>query len=265
MSISYVDSFDLFGVKARQKACLTGQNPPTATTEGAVGDLYMCSSMVYKCIAVKNGEYLWEPINEHRSLVVDLIDRDAVNSSADEIYGSVKAGMNVVLNLGDRFLNISSCNDTCAIFLEPNDDNTVILHIIDDNGEYVVQDLQVGGDGGGSSGGTNLMIVTAPNGEYSDHFPSEIYAHVKAGGTAMFHDDGAYLTLSYCTDTYATFSTISDDYVHWMVSIDDDGACHEYELPHADSTTVWEIQESIGDISSALDRIIELQEELIGV
>lgn len=61
MSMNYVDSFDLFGVAARQKACMPGSGAPTTTTVGAVGDLYMntLNGDIYACTSVVNGVYTW--------------------------------------------------------------------------------------------------------------------------------------------------------------------------------------------------------------
>lgn len=62
MDMNYVDSFDLFGIPVRQKACKPGSGAPTTTAEGAVGDLYMdtITGDIYKCTGAKDGQYTWE-------------------------------------------------------------------------------------------------------------------------------------------------------------------------------------------------------------
>ena len=61
--MNYVEKFNLFGVEARQKPCLTGTGAPKTSTEGAVGELYMDTDTgaLYKCVSVGNGGYVWEP------------------------------------------------------------------------------------------------------------------------------------------------------------------------------------------------------------
>ena len=43
-NMNFVNGFDLFGVKAKQIPCITGEGQPTVSTPGAVGMLYMDSS-----------------------------------------------------------------------------------------------------------------------------------------------------------------------------------------------------------------------------
>lgn len=64
--MNYVESFDLFGVEAKQIPCITGAGAPTTTTEGAVGCLYMDTNTgaLYKCIAVTDGIYTWVALGE---------------------------------------------------------------------------------------------------------------------------------------------------------------------------------------------------------
>lgn len=73
MGMNYVDSFDLFGVKARQRPCKPGVGAPTTATEGAVGELYMDTDTgaLYKCIAVADGVYTWEKVSATGSINYD--------------------------------------------------------------------------------------------------------------------------------------------------------------------------------------------------
>lgn len=61
--MNYVQSFNLFGVDAKQIPSITGSGAPTTKTEGAVGCFYMDTASenkdVYKCTAVANGAYTW--------------------------------------------------------------------------------------------------------------------------------------------------------------------------------------------------------------
>lgn len=59
--MNYVNSFDLFGVPAKQIPATPGSGAPTTATEGAVGCLYMDTDTgnLYKCTAVADGVYTW--------------------------------------------------------------------------------------------------------------------------------------------------------------------------------------------------------------
>ncbi len=61
--MKYVESFDLFGTNVSQIACIRKSGAPTTATEGAVGCLYMDTNngAMYKCTAVSDGVYTWEP------------------------------------------------------------------------------------------------------------------------------------------------------------------------------------------------------------
>lgn len=61
--MNYVQTYDIFGIESKQIPCITGSGAPTTTTEGAVGCLYMDTDKggLYKCVAVNNGEYAWDP------------------------------------------------------------------------------------------------------------------------------------------------------------------------------------------------------------
>ena len=60
--MNYVEYLDLFGVQAKQIPCDTGEGPPTSSTKGAVGCLYMdtLTGAMYKCVAASNEGYEWQ-------------------------------------------------------------------------------------------------------------------------------------------------------------------------------------------------------------
>lgn len=60
--MNYVDSFNLFGVEAKQIPSIKGSGAPTTSTEGAVGCLYMDTGTgdVYKCTSATDGVYTWK-------------------------------------------------------------------------------------------------------------------------------------------------------------------------------------------------------------
>ena len=62
--MDYVQSFDLFGVPAKQVPSITGIGAPTTATEAAVGCLYMDidTGNLYKCVSATNDAYTWSPV-----------------------------------------------------------------------------------------------------------------------------------------------------------------------------------------------------------
>lgn len=84
---NYVNSFNLFGIEARQNPCLTGNGTPTTSTSGAIGELYMDTDTgkIYKCVSVKDGSYIWEStIRESEDTNID-----STIPEANWQYGSV--------------------------------------------------------------------------------------------------------------------------------------------------------------------------------
>ncbi len=62
--MDYMGSFDVLGLKARQRPCLIGNGEPTTSTKGTVGELYMDTDtgLIYKCIGESEGEYAWQAV-----------------------------------------------------------------------------------------------------------------------------------------------------------------------------------------------------------
>lgn len=60
--MNYVESFNLFGVEAKQIPCITGIGKPTESTSCAVGCFYMDTKTgeTYKCVDDLNGVYTWK-------------------------------------------------------------------------------------------------------------------------------------------------------------------------------------------------------------
>ena len=123
-------------------------------------------------------------------------------------------------------------------------------------------DSEAGGGGGGSSegGGAEVLNVWV-EGTEADHTSGEIFDHVSnvRGPVQLQYNDMYYQLLK------------ADDSVAWFGYIDDEGfatvVCvngNEIEEYHFDYVPASHFDEVIGDISTALDHIIEIQEELIG-
>ena len=58
--MNYVESFNLFGIEAKEVPCIKGSGAPTTATVAAVGCLYMNTDNgdMYKCISNEDG-YVW--------------------------------------------------------------------------------------------------------------------------------------------------------------------------------------------------------------
>ena len=73
--MNYVPALDVLGGRLRQLPCWRGEGAPTASTEGAVGELYLDTKAgeLYQCIAVSNGEYIWKSLLGNIDSALDSI------------------------------------------------------------------------------------------------------------------------------------------------------------------------------------------------
>ena len=113
--------------------------------------------------------------------------------------------------------------------------------------------------------GAGALIVTADEDNQTSHSADDIYHHVRNGGAA---------TLSYKGRYYNLLSVSDKDYA-WFAYIDDGGSAHivgilgnevePYEQTYATATYVDRaIETVVGDMETALDHIIVMQNSLIG-
>lgn len=68
--MDFVSHTNMLGVEAKEIPCIPGKGAPTVATKGAVGCLYMNTDNgdMYKCTAVNNGSYVWEPIKDKNAV-----------------------------------------------------------------------------------------------------------------------------------------------------------------------------------------------------
>lgn len=92
--MNFIEHFNLFGVEAKQIPCIKGVGAPTNTTEGAVGCFYMdtTNGATYKCTAVTNGEYTWEPDDSGTVKSVNGIAPDENGNVEIEVGGGSAEG-----------------------------------------------------------------------------------------------------------------------------------------------------------------------------
>lgn len=120
----------------------------------------------------------------------------------------------------------------------------------DENGNV---EIEVGG-------GANAMTVWVEDG-IAEKSAGDIYSHVDNGGTVTLHYDDTFYALIHSGETIAWFGHTDDEGNSHVVSVVD-RTVEDYFFEYV---KVDNFREVIGDISTALDHIIELQEELIGV
>lgn len=101
--MNYVESFNLFGIEAKEIPCIKGSGAPTTATAGAVGLLYMNTDNgdMYKCIAVTGSVYTWVALVEVPANLVKT-----VNGTAPDENG------NVQVETG------GGCSDTPTLFVD---------------------------------------------------------------------------------------------------------------------------------------------------
>lgn len=104
-------------------------------------------------------------------------------------------------------------------------------------------------NGGGGSGGADALRVTY-EGDQASHTAEQIHSHVENGGCVYLTVEGI-LYISLVDVDYGRALFIDKQGVEY--TIDAEGRISTYQ------------NTDMGDISSALDHIIELQEELIGL
>ena len=86
--MNYINSFNMFGVEAKEIPSIKGSGAPTTETEGAVGCLYMNTDNgdLYKCIASVDGVLTWVDVGG------DLGDIETALDSIIAIQNSLIGG-----------------------------------------------------------------------------------------------------------------------------------------------------------------------------
>lgn len=122
-------------------------------------------------------------------------------------------------------------------------------------------DEAVANGGGGTGGGGASALIVTIDGDVADHDAPEIYEHTKNGGVAYLKWYESYIPISYSYDSYAQAYYIADDGLveHWEIDGAGDVVHQTFEYARQS-----DIIKQLGDIDTALDRIIEIQNSLIG-
>lgn len=136
--------------------------------------------------------------------------------------------------------------------------------------EERITELEENG-GSGDTPGSNLLVVTITGNVTealtSSHKAGEIYNHFKNYGNviAYLENHDEYISLNFSDIYNARF------YVHQtrdgnvaILDIDEDGNVSFSVIEHATKKDITELEKNVGDIETALDTIIAIQNELIG-
>lgn len=155
---------------------------------------------------------------------------------------------------GEAYLYLLDINESAPIILggiRAGEQDTDAVNVAQLN------EAIAGVSGGGGSGGASALIVTV-DGDLSNYTVQYIDEHLYNGGVAYLYDagNGCHLPLSIVNESaFASY-------------LDDEGLWHIYEIYNENSVTKsvysYVAQEQLGDIDTALDRIIEIQNSLIG-
>lgn len=107
-----------------------------------------------------------------------------------------------------------------------------------------------------------FLLVTVKNG-VSSKSSEEILTHIKNGGVAYLYANGLYLPLGASDGGWVIASFIADDGICGVYCITgNEVECLDFE--YAKTSQIASINEQIGDIETALDAIIAIQNELLG-
>lgn len=211
--MEYVDRLNILGEDVRQIPCVVGNEPPTAETEGAVGNLYMVndnSGTLYRCIAAEEGARLWVKLNEDCVCVTQQDLTEAQQKQARENIGAAAVGetpaapVDLVQTFGSSTTAAMSQKAVTDNFLHPVDslnavtegltdanafpDNTIYYVISNDNAQIANLPAKTGA----------LLTFGSP--------------HSKHGTTQMFvTHEGAVYTRTKLNNAYTAWKRVSDD------------------------------------------------------
>lgn len=137
-------------------------------------------------------------------------------------------------------ITVTDAIDNSGVVMEDNQD-------IIAEWEARISALEENG-GGGSGGGAAALRVTY-EGDQASHTSGDIHGYIANGGSVYLCDEEIHYINIIDVDYNSAVFIDSYGYVY---EIDTEGNVNKYQKP------------DIGDISTALDHIIEIQEELIG-
>ena len=224
----YVKQFNINGVDTKQVACIELHGKPNAATEGYVGvlgiDVDSPIHDVYKCVAVNGSIYTWELLSSGLSIMSASISGAGAKSVAFP-YANLKTPQQYVVKVGDLIL---------------------------DSEGYLYQ-IEALGAISCSAAYCGTQVVAYGMSAYDFAIKHGFEGSEEEWLLSLKGESGVYVG--------------SGEVPEWAnVQIDPSGSAdpggggYDGELV----VRVEAIEESIGDIDTALDAIITIQNELIG-
>lgn len=114
----------------------------------------------------------------------------------------------------------------------------------------------------GGSGGASALIVTVGENNIASHTAGDIANAARNGKTAIMHDGyTVYNLLATDGGDLAWFGYLTDENIMHVACVLDTGEVERYTH---DFVTVAYVNEKLGNIETALDHIIAMQNSLIG-
>jgi hypothetical protein len=184
--MNFVESFNLFGTEAAQKACITINGAPTTSTEGAVGCLCMNTKdgTVYKCTKAVNGVYTWDKtggMTEVATLTIPLTDYyegEYTDGNGMSQWGKIpkiggfSVGSDKMLLL-EKFdeMNGRTANTLCSQLLKIFNSRFVSVSVFANDGNYNLLTPFIHEEMVGATmvwGGSIYSVDEVPSHEYAD-------------------------------------------------------------------------------------------------
>lgn len=197
--------------------------------------------------------------------------------NASEVTGLKLCYQGEVHNFAFADANANDVGDLDNLFAEgavvkvilDTDTNKAFIQNGDTNA-YLENRFKEIGSGGG--GGSDLFLVTikgipGKNGTEltADYYAYDICKQMTRGRNVVCYVEAwdEYIALTWADTSIAYFVDHSDDTVH-SFRIRDEGEVYYIATTHAKRQDVEDLKADMGNVSEALDRIIEIQNALIG-
>lgn len=191
-------------------------------------------------------------------LVVTVADFDGASGRAshtsEQIYEHIQNGGSAVLLFEDDYYPISRCYVGESLFV--NYSHTKLVdYTIDDTGLF---------EYGEASGSSVLVVHMDEQMAQVSHTTKQIYDHVKAGGTAVLSIDryAEFIPLQEANESLAIFGNFNAEELCLRTWVIYDDVPPEFYENYVLTQSI--LDNYLGDIETALDHIIEIQNSLIG-
>lgn len=203
--MNYVESFNLLGVEAKQIPCEKFHGAPTSSTEGAVGllgiDVDSENHDLYKCVAIENGNYIWEFVetnnieidNHYNPLSENPQSGVAIKEVVDSVEGQISQTNTALAETNAvHQQDISTLNNRIDTIIATNNET---------DGNSELTDIRTGADGtvyesAGTAVRTQVNNLVELNNEKLDKvYDVEIKEGIHTSFAIMDKDDKAVFVI----------------------------------------------------------------------